>query len=229
MLKKLFVAVLALAFVVSFLVTGMADGHLEDGEYVGFSEANDKGYVEAHVTIEGEVITNVELIEWRDTGVAKDEDYRLDEWHEAMDLLPGRFVEANSTDVDIVTGATSTSEKAMGAVEMALAKAEGQEVFDGTFLGFSEVSERGGKGLAWVTVEAGEIVDVNLEELQDDDGSFVYKDSDYSYDVYHDAQEEMPSRFVEANSADVDVFSGATGSSGMWSEAVADALSKAGL
>ena len=39
----------------------------------------------------------------------------------------------------------------------------------------------------------------------------------------------MPARFEEANSADVDVYSGATGSSNMWSEAVANALSKAGL
>ncbi|MFN2364184.1 MAG: FMN-binding protein [Halarsenatibacteraceae bacterium] len=39
----------------------------------------------------------------------------------------------------------------------------------------------------------------------------------------------MPEWFVEANSADVDVYSGATGSSNMWQEAVANALSKAGL
>ncbi len=228
-MKKLFVAVLALAFVVSFSVAGMADGHLEDGDYVGFSEANDRGYVEAHVTVEGHEIVAVELIEITDTGEAKDEEYGYDTWHEAMEVLPERFVEANSADVDVFSGATSTSEKAMGAVEMALAKAEGQEVFEGTFLGYSEFSDRGGRGLAWVTVEAGEIVDVRLEELQEDDGELVYKDSDYGYDTWHEAQEELTSSFVEANSADVDVFSGATSSSGMWSEAVAEALNKAGL
>ena len=228
-MKKLFVAVLALAFVVSFSAAGMADGHLEDGDYVGFSEANDRGYVEAHVTVEGHEIISVELIEIIDTGEAKGEDYGYDTWHEAIEVLPERFVEANSADIDVVSGATSTSEKSMEAVEMALAKAEGQEVFEGTFLGYSEFSDRGGRGLAWVTVEAGEIVDVRLEELQEDDGELVYKDSDYGYDTWHEAQEELTSSFVEANSADVDVFSGATSSSGMWSEAVAEALNKAGL
>ncbi|MFW5993950.1 MAG: FMN-binding protein [Halanaerobiaceae bacterium] len=228
-MKKLFVAVLALAFVVSFSVAGMADGHLEDGEYVGYSEANDKGYVEAHVTIEDEEIVDVELVEYRDTGVKKDDSYDWDEWHEAMDELPGRFEEANSAEIDVFSGATGTSEKAMGAVEMALAKAEGQTEFDGTFLGVSDFSDRGGRGLAWVTIEEGEIVEVKLEELQDEDGELVYKDEDYSYDAYFEAKDEMPARFEEANSADVDVYSGATSSSDMWSEAVAEALSKAGL
>jgi len=228
-MKKLFVAVLALAFVVSFSVAGMADGHLEDGEYVGYSDADSHGYVEAHVTIEDEAIANVELMEYRDTGVLKDESYSYDEWFDAMDELPGRFVEANSADIDVFTGATGTSEKAMGAVEMALAKAEGQTEFDGTFLGVSEFSDRGGRGVAWVTVEDGEIVEAKLDELQDNEGELVYKDESYSYDAYFDAKDAMPARFEEANSADVDVYSGATGSSNMWSEAVANALSKAGL
>jgi uncharacterized protein with FMN-binding domain len=35
--------------------------------------------------------------------------------------MPGRIVEANSTEVDIVAGATNTSNAIIAAVEMALA------------------------------------------------------------------------------------------------------------
>ncbi|MFW6377930.1 MAG: FMN-binding protein [Bacillota bacterium] len=227
-MKKFMVLGLALAVVLGLGFSVMADGHLEDGEYVGYSEANDKGYVEAQVTLEDEEIVDVELIEYRDTGVKKDDSYDWDEWHEAMDELPGRFEEANSAEIDVFSGATGTSEKAMGAVEMALAKAEGQTEFDGTFLGVSDFSDRGGRGLAWVTIEEGEIVEVKLEELQDDDGELVYKDEDYDWDEWHEAKEEMPEWFVEADSADVDVYTEATGSSNMWMEAVADAMAKAG-
>ncbi len=38
----------------------------------------------------------------------------------------------------------------------------------------------------------------------------------------------MPEWFIEANSPDVDIYSGATTSAEMWMEAVADAMSKAG-
>ena len=43
-------------------------------------------------------------------GELKDEDYRLDEWHEARIELPDRFVEANSAEVDTFTGATGRRE-----------------------------------------------------------------------------------------------------------------------
>jgi uncharacterized protein with FMN-binding domain len=42
---------------------------------------------------------------------------------EAAYTIPGRIVEAQSTDVDVVTGATRSSHVIMNAVEMALSKA----------------------------------------------------------------------------------------------------------
>lgn len=225
-MKKVLAVVLAMAFVLTFSVSMMAEGHLEDGEYVGYSSADSHGYVEAHVTLEDGEIVNVDLMEYQETGNLKGEDYSYDEWFDAMDELPGRFEEANSADIDAFSGATGTSEKAMGAVEMALAKAEGETEFDGTFLGVSEESDRGSKGVAWVTVEDGSITEVKLEELSD--GEFKNEDN-YEYGEFHEARENMPERFVEADSADVDAYSGATGSSGRWEEAVANALDKAGL
>ncbi len=226
-MKKLMVFGLALAVVLGLGFNVMAAGHMEDGIYTGYSSASDRAYVEANVSIQDGAIVNVELTEWRNTGIAKDEDYGWDEFHEAMEVLPERFVEANSADVDIITGATSTSEMAIEAVEMALTKAENVRYMDGRFMGHSSVSSRGGLGVAWVTLEDGEIVDVKLEEVQEQDGERVLKDEDYGWDEFHEAREEMPEWFVDANSPFVDVYTEATGSSNMWMEAVADALSKA--
>ncbi len=224
-MKKLAVFMLAFAVMLGMGFSVEAAGHLDDGEYVGYSEADDNGYVQAVVNIEDHEITSVELTEYTDLYLAKGEDYPWDEWHEAMEVLPERFVEANSSDVDVVSGATGTSEKAMAAVDMALQKAEGVEEFEGTFLGRSDVTDRGGWGVAWVTVEEDEIVDVRLEEATDEE---EFKDEDYQWDEFHEAQEEMPEWFVEANSPDVDIYSGATSSSELWMEAVEHALEKAG-
>ncbi len=223
-MKRIFIGVLALAVVIGMGFTGQADSYMEDGEYTGFSEADSRGYVEAVVEISENEITSVNLVEYNDLAEAKGEDYPWDEWHEAMEVLPERFVEADSSDVDIISGATGTSEKAMDAVNMALQKAEGIETFSGTFMGRSP-EDNGSWGIAWVTVEEESIVDVRLEEVTDGE---EYKDEDYTWDEFHEAQEELPERFIEADSPDVDTYTGATGSSEMWIEAVENALEKAG-
>jgi len=222
--KKILALGLAFAVILGFGFAAEAASHLEDGEYAGYSEADDNGYLEAVISLEDGEITAVELTEYTDLGEAKGEDYPWDEWHEAMEVLPERFIEADSADVDVVSGATGTSEKAMGAVEMALMKAEGIETFDGTYLGTS-AEDNGGWGVAWVTVEEENIVDVRLEEVTDGE---EFKDEDYQWDEFHEAREEMPERFIEADSPDVDAYTGATGSSEMWMEAVQSALEKAG-
>ena len=201
------------------------DGQLTDGTFTAASHANERGYVTAEVTIANDEITAVSLTEYDALAEAKGDDYGLDEWHEAMEELPGRFEESNSAEVDVVSGATSTSEKAMDAVAKALARSEGfTGTFDGTFMGASDVSERGGWGIALVTLEDGDIVEVSLKEVAEGE----FKDEDYGYETWHEAADEMPERFVEANSPEVDVFTEATGSSQMWIQAVERALAKAG-
>jgi len=220
-MKKVLTIMLGLA-VVFFL--GFSAGASAE-EYVGFSQADEHGYVMAEVQIENGEILSVSLTEFNDLGQAKGEDYPWDEFHEAMEVLPERFVEANSADVDGISGATNTAEKAMEAVQMALDKSEGVETFDGTFLGVSEPSERGNVGVAWVTVEGDEIVDVRLEEA-DDEGEF--KDEDYPWAEFHFAQDLVADAFVLFDSPDVDTYTGATSSSELWIEAVRNALEKAG-
>ncbi|WP_408955607.1 FMN-binding protein [Natroniella sp. ANB-PHB2] len=235
MFKKRSVFILAALLVVATLVLVGCTGEeveetdaslLEDGEYVGYSQASARGYVEALVTIEGDEIVAVELTEYQlQPGEAKGEDYHYEAWHEAMDILPDSFVEANDSEVDIVSGATSTTNMSMEAVDMALQKAQGVTEFDGTYAAFTDKNERGSHFVAWVTVEDGDIIEVELNESRDGE----YKPDDYQHEAYNEARVEQAARKVSANSADVDVYSGATGSSNGWIEAAELALEKAGL
>ncbi|MCW3490979.1 FMN-binding protein [Dethiobacter alkaliphilus] len=203
-----------------------ASNQYENGTFTGVSTES-RGYVEAQVTIENDEITEVVLTEYTNAAVVKDENYSYEATLPAIEELEAAFVANNSSEVDVVTEATSTSNKAMEAVANALALAEGFDgTFDGTFMGVSEPDDRGAVGIALVTVSGGDIVEVELSEVTGD-GDF--KDEDYSLDEFHEAVEELPARFVEANSAEVDAYTGATGSSEKWMEAVADALQKANV
>ncbi|OWZ84433.1 FMN-binding protein [Natranaerobius trueperi] len=201
------------------------------GTYHASSEADDSGFVLAEVTFEDNEITDVELEEYTDKGITKGDDYGWEPFHEAMQELPDRFVEADSADIEAYSEATATSNKAMGAVEKAIQRAEGEtEPFDGTFMGISEEGEDGW-GITWVTLENDEIQEVQLEEVQvadEEDNEYEFKDDDYEWEPFHEAQDEMPERFEEENSHEVDTYSEATESSELWKDAVQDALNRAG-
>ncbi len=203
----------------------------EDTAVTGYSEADDNGYVQAEVTLREDQIIDVSLKEFNEMAREKGDDYPWDDWHEAMEVLPQRFVEADDYDVEGVTGATGTSDKAREAVRMALLKTEGVEQFSGTYMGISDIIERGW-GVAWVTVEPDEeapegyrITDLRLEEVSGDE----FKDEDYGWPEFHEAQEEIAESMMQSDTYEVDAYSGATGSSELWMEAVADALEKAGF
>lgn len=225
MIKK--VSILSLA-VVFLLISGLMTNSVisaEIAEYVGYSEADDHGYIRAEVVLEGDTIIDVKLTEYSELGEAKGEDYSYDEYHEAMVELPERFIDANSHEIDVFSGATSSSNKAMEAVKMALDKADDKTEFNGTYMGTSAPSDRGAYGVAWVEVKEGEIVDVKLEEVSEGE----FKDEDYDYEDFHNAKEELPQSFIDADSYDIDTYSGATGSSDRWRQAVIRALGKAGF
>ena len=199
---------------------------LEDGQYVGYSNATKRGYLEANITIEEDEIVDVELIEYQaESNQVKDKNYSYDNFHNAIDELPDRFIETNDSEVKVVSGATSTSNQAMEAVDMALQKAKGIRKFNGTYMGLSNLDNRGNHAVAWVTIEDEEIIEVKLEEA--DNGE--YKDDDYSLEEYHEAKEELSLKITEVNSTDIDIYSGATSSSEKFIEATNNALEKAGL
>lgn len=208
-----------------------AEGMYVDGTYEAYSDANERGFGKVVVTIENDEIVDIELSEFRGTGVEKDENYTYDEFHEALAEMPGRFLEANSADVETFTGATSSSEKWIQAVERALEMAlvepaDDNEFFNGTFFGASDLGERG-RSVAFVTFENDEIVEVVLHDTQLNDDGEAFKPEDYQYEEYFDAQEAMAERFIEANGTDVDTFTGATSSSNNWITAVERAMEAA--
>ena len=84
-----------------------------ENEYVGMAPGIG-GPIWISVTMEGDTISGVEILHNYETpGIGS----------RAIEQMPARFVEANSADVDDVTGATSTSEAIKDAVRNALAQA----------------------------------------------------------------------------------------------------------
>lgn len=85
-----------------------------DGVYEGIGN----GYgpnLKVSVTVENGKITEIEIIEHNERG----ENFYLP----AMENIPGKIIEKQSTDVDTISGATFTSNGIMEAVENALSKA----------------------------------------------------------------------------------------------------------
>lgn len=71
------------------------------------------GTLKVEVTVEGDKIKNVEVTEHKETPDISDP---------ALNEIPGKIVEANSTDVDDISGATITSQAIRNAVDDALAQ-----------------------------------------------------------------------------------------------------------
>ena len=87
----------------------------------GVYESTAKGFggdVTVSVTLEGGRIVDVKAVGDKETaGVGS----------RAIDELPGKMIEANSTDVEAVTGATITSSAIKAAAAQALAQAAGTD------------------------------------------------------------------------------------------------------
>lgn len=96
-----------------------------DGTFMGRSEADDHGYGIAYVTIEGDKITSVRLLEV--TAENQFKDFATYPWPatlEAKEYLEKAFVEKNGPDVDTYAGATGSSRKWIEAVTNALQNAQ---------------------------------------------------------------------------------------------------------
>lgn len=221
----------------------------EDGTYTGVSaNANNRGYIEVTITIENDEITEAAIIEYDGMGLAKDyESYGVEgtfdggDLKEAHETLEARFIENDDWNVDVVTGATSSSDKAMSAVEVAMKKAmvdkPENQYFDGTFMAISDQGARGW-GIALVTIENDEITGVELFEtaqVRDEDGEpvqgeFELKDEDYGWAEFHEALDYIADSVLEKQTTEgIDAYTEATGSSNMWLQAIERALEAASI
>ncbi|MBT9134356.1 MAG: Electron transport complex subunit RsxG [Firmicutes bacterium] len=240
---KKFLAVAAVALVTIAALAGCAPQAIHnDGTFIAVSDANDRGFVRAEVTIARDKITAVKLMEFNALGLEKGPTYGYAPFHTFLAEMPKRFVEKNNWDVDVVSQATSSSNGAKQAVLRATqmarkTKTTAATMWDGTFMAISDRTERGW-GIAWVTINGGKISRVVLHETRpaperdaagavvlgpdgrpvtrrDAAGNVVFerKPADYAFAPYHEAIVELPKRFVAKNSAQVDAFTGATGTS----------------
>jgi len=255
-LKK-FLAVAAVALVTVAALAGCAPQAIHnDGTFIAVSDATDRGFVRAEVTIARDKITAVKLTEFDALGLEKGPNYGHAPFHTFLAEMPKRFVEKNSWDVDVVSQATGSSNRAKQAVLRATqmarkTKTTAATMWDGTFMAISDRTERGW-GIAWVTISDGKISRVVLHETRpaqerdaagavvmgpdgraivrkDAAGNVIFerKPADYAFAPYHEAIVELPKRFVAKNSAQVDVFTGATGTSNNSMQAVQRALDSA--
>lgn len=228
--KQVTAFILAAALSVVLVVAapaGAVEAAYQDGTYVAVSDATQHGYLMAIVTIKDGKIVQVRLTEMNGFGDPKPATYPWEQYHEAMKVLPERFVEANSWDVDIVAQATGTSESARTAVRRALEKASGAttgKYFDGTFFGRSPADEHG-YGTALVTIENDRIVAVTLNEVLPDG---TWKDFEtYPWEPTVKGKSQLEEAIVAQQSVEVDLITGSTSSSKKWLTAVANALKSA--
>lgn len=255
-MKRLLVIALVAVLAVSVL-TGCKTAVYKDGTYTAVSDATDKGYMKADVTIKGDKITAVKLYGYNNLGVEKPTSYPYPEYHKVLSDLPGAFVQKNSAKVDIIAKATGSSNQSMQAVERALGKAlakpaSSAKYFDGTFMAVSAPDSRGSWTMVWVTLANDKITDVVIHSttsakekdaegnvIKDDNGRdvikkdaagntiFERKGADYAYAAYHESLPALKAAFIAKNGVEIDVFSGATGTTNQAKEAVTNALSSA--
>ncbi|ACB85684.1 FMN-binding protein [Natranaerobius thermophilus] len=109
-----FVFVLSLFMVTGAMAFGVDLDNVPDGTYTGAGEGFNEA-IEVEVTVEGGEVTNIEAISQEETP---------EYWEDGKQTMDD-IIEAQSTDVDVETGATASSEGIVEAVRDALA---GEEV-----------------------------------------------------------------------------------------------------
>lgn len=195
---------------------GATDGsQLANGKYSA-DGLNLEGTVTATVTVKGHKIADIKI---------KDNGNTYSKYTSAYTQIPKRIIEAQSTDVDGVTGATYSSDAVKNAVDAALAYARGEKEAPskdaeirfnpGTYTGRGK--GYGGQIQARVTFSETGITDINIG-----------RNSETAH-VGDVAIAELPQKLIAANGLNVDAVSGATMSSFGVKAAVLDAAVQAGV
>lgn len=212
MYKKTITMLLIGIFIISFSGCSSKEsaGTLyEAGKYT----ASEKGYggnITVEVEFTEEQIKNVTILSHDETPGTSDE---------AIEEMPKRIVENQTTEIDAVSGATYTSDAIKNAVADAVKQAKGEttstaEAVDGVYEGTSE--GKGGEITVAVTIKDGTISSVKPVSHHETTGferAFTIVEND----------------MISTNSTDVDMVTSATMTSGGMIRATQDALEKAGF
>lgn len=161
-----------------------------DGTYQGTADGA-HGPVTVEVTVTDGDIADLVVLEQEEN-----EEYG----GPALEEIPTAIVENSSTDVEVVSGSTFTSEAIMAAADNALLEAS--IVYQATVEGHN------GPLVVEVALEEGTITRVEVVEHEETEG------------LADPALEEVPAAIVENNSVEVDTVSGAT----VTSEAIIEAV-----
>ena len=195
----------AVAQAVENALNGVPGGAPVGSAHVQANVEGKNGPMVVDVIVKDGVITDVNVLENSETqGVGS----------VAVEWLPGRIVDANSIDVDGVSGATITSDAIKAAVAQAIEAARnGTPAAPVTVT--AEAAGRNGPIVVEVTTDGKNVTDVKVLESSETQG------------VGSVAVEWLPARIVEANSIDVDGITGATITSDAIKTAVREAMDKA--
>ncbi|MFR6102021.1 MAG: FMN-binding protein [Christensenellales bacterium] len=193
--------------------TSLAELAFEPGVYTGVGDGMG-GDVTVEVTFSENAIEEVTVVSHTETPSISDP---------AVEQIPASIAEAQSLDVDTVTGATITSKAILQAVENCAVQAGADLSLLKTEVELPENTYEGvGKGIGgelkvWLEVVDGEMVSLTVTEQSETEF------------VAGPALEKIPVAILEAQSFDVDVVTGATVTSRAIIEAAKDAAAKAGL
>jgi Polyferredoxin len=182
----------------------------KDGIYTGIGQGKNPD-LKVSVTVKDGKIANVEIVSNNETNGKA-----------ALNTVPKEIIEKQSTEVDVVSGATMTSKGIMEAVNNALSQAEinnssansstAQGKYkDGTYAGVGQGKSPDLK--VAVTVKDGKIANVEIISNNETKGK--------------EALNVVPKEIVDKQSTEVDVVSGATMTSKGIMAAVNDALNQA--
>ena len=188
---------------------------LANGKYTA-DALNVESTITATVTVKGHKIAAVSV---------KDNGNTYAQYTSPYTIVANRIVEAQSTDVDGITGATYSSDAVKKAVDLALAQARGEKPVPsknaalaftpGTYTGSGK--GYGGQVQARVTFSETGITEIRVGQQ---------RETAHVGDV---ALQTLPDKIIAANGLGVDAVSGATMSSFGLKEAVLDAADQAGV
>ena len=188
---------------------------LANGKYSA-DALNVESTITATVTVKGHKIASVSV---------KDNGNTYAQYTSPYTVVAQRIVEAQSTDVDGITGATYSSDAVKKAVDLALAQARGEKPVPaknaalsftpGTYTGSGK--GYGGQVQARVTFSETGITEIRVGQQ---------RETAHVGDV---ALQTLPDKIIAANGLGVDAVSGATMSSFGLKEAVLDAADQAGV
>ncbi|PUU89127.1 MAG: thiamine-phosphate pyrophosphorylase [Halanaerobium sp.] len=187
------------------LLIAEKEAGLQDGVYQGQAEGA-QGDIVLEITVENGDIVDLEILKEQETEHLAEPAY---------EELEAQLLREQTADLDVISGATYTSEAYMEAVQKAIDQASPESSTDGDFeAGTYQGSAQGHSGQIEleVVVEAGEITEIEVLSQNETEG------------LGDDAIEEIAAQIISEQSLEVDSVSGATNSSEGTINAVRNAL-----